>query len=452
MQEGGYAMTKPNEIKPEAVSETATQAGEPQVKWDWVERSIWTERMLEALEKGVKGGVWFSLIDKVYRPATLYAAWITVKRNKGSAGSDHQSIDAFERNVATEVTRLAEELRTGTYQPRPIRRVYIDKPGSKDKRPLGIPCVRDRVVQAALRMVIEPIFEREFVAHSYGFRPGRGSKDALREVERLIKAGYAHVVDADLKAYFDSIPHDLLLAEIGRYIADGRVLALIEAFLKQDILEDLTLWTPERGSPQGAVISPLLANLYLHSVDVAMAAAGFEMIRYADDLVVMCRTEQSAHQALALVQGLAGARGLTLHPEKTRLVDVSVPGKGFDFLGYHFVNGTRWPRKKSLKKFKDTIRSKTGRSNGTSLTVIIADINRTLRGWFEYFKHSNKWTFPSIDGWVRRRLRSILRRRIGLKGISRGLDHQRWTNRFFRDHGLFSLVDAHRALLQSSRG
>lgn len=444
-------MTKPDENKPAIVPQRATQAGEAQAKWDWVEHSIWTERMLEALEKGVKGGVWFSLIDKVYRPETLYAAWIKVKRNKGKPGTDHQSIDTFERNLVAEITRLAEELRTGTYQPRPIRRAYIKKLGSKDKRPLGIPCVRDRVVQAALRMVIEPIFEREFVAHSYGFRPGRGSKDALREVDRLMQEGYTHVVDADLKAYFDSIPHDPLLAEICRYIADGRVLALIESFLKQDILEGLTLWTPEKGSPQGAVISPLLANLYLHSVDVAMAAAGFEMIRYADDLVVMCRTEESAHKALALVQDLATARGLTLHPEKTRLVDVCIPGAGFEFLGYHFVNGTRWPRKKSLKKFKDAVRSKTGRSNGNSLAMIIGNVNGTLRGWFEYFKHSNKWTFPSIDGWVRRRLRGILRKRIGLKGISRGLDHRRWPNRFFRDHGLFSLVDAHAALLQSSR-
>jgi RNA-directed DNA polymerase len=300
-------------------------------------------------------------------------------------------------------------------------------------------------------MVIEPVFEREFAAHSYGFRPGRGSKDALRELDRLLRAGYTHVVDADLKAYFDSIPHHLLLAEISRYIADGRVLSLIEAFLKQDVLEDLTLWTPERGSLQGAVIGPLLADLYLHSVDAAMAAAGFEMIRYADDLVVMCRTERSANEALALVQNLAAALGLALHPVKTRLVDVSTPGEGFDFLGYRFVNGTRRPRHKSLNKLKDAVRSRTGRSNGHSMGVIIADLNGALRGWFEYFKHSNRWTFPPIDGWVRRRLRSILRQRMGLKGISRGLDHRRWPDRFFRDNGLFSLVEANAALLQSSR-
>jgi RNA-directed DNA polymerase len=306
------------------------------------------------------------------------------------------------------------------------------------------------VAQAALRLVIEPIFERDFVPHSYGFRPERGCKDALREVDRLLKAGYTHVVDADFKAYFDSIPHKPLLTDIGQYIADGRVMELLEAFLKQDILEGLDLWTPEQGSPQGAVISPLLANLYLHPVDVAMAKAGFEMIRYADDLVVLCRSEAEAHKALDHLRQLATERGLSLHSEKTRLVDVSVPGVGFDFLGYHFERGTRWPRKKSLRKVKDAIRTKTKRSNGHSLPVIIEDVNRTLRGWFEYFKHSRKWTFPAMDQWIRRRLRSILRGRKGLKGISRGLDHRRWPNEFFREHGLFSLVEAHRTLLQSS--
>jgi RNA-directed DNA polymerase len=172
--------------------------------------------MLEALIKGVKGGVWFSLIDKVFRSKTLYAAWETVKRNGGSAGVDHQKIKDFERNLTREIERLAEELRTGSYRPRAIRRVYIDKPGSKEKRPLGIPCVRDRVVQAAMRLVIEPIFEREFAEHSYGFRPKRGGKDALREVERLLKDGYTQIVDADLKSYFDTIPHGPLLADIGQ--------------------------------------------------------------------------------------------------------------------------------------------------------------------------------------------------------------------------------------------
>ena len=433
------------------VSEETKQTGETRPKeWDWVERSVWTESMLEALEKGVKGGVWFSLIDKVYRPTTLYAGWLTVKARKGKAGSDRQSIKDFERNLEDNLGRLHRELADGSYRPRPIWRVYIDKPGSKDKRPLGIPCVRDRVVQAALRLVLEPILENEFATQSYGFRPGRGCKDALREVDRLLKDGYVHVVDADLKAYFDSIRHDRLMNEIGKYVADGRVLGLLETFLKQDILEGLALWSPEQGTPQGAVISPLLANLYLHSVDVAMTHAGFHMVRYADDFVILCRTQQDAETALAKVHELTAAKGLTLHPEKTRLVDVRVRGVGFDFLGYHFERGTRWPRKKSLTKLKDTIRRKTRRCNGNSLDAIVVDVNVTLRGWFEYFKHSNRRSFPALDGWIRRRLRSILRTWAKGKGISRGYDNIRWPKRFFRDHGYFSLEDAHRALFQSS--
>lgn len=439
-----------SETQPAAVPERTKQAGEAR-SWDWVERSIWTERMLEALVKGVKGGVWFSLIDKVHRPSTLQVAWQAVRRNRGGAGTDHQSIEEFEQELAVNIAKLEEELRTGTYRPRPIKRVYIDKLGSKEKRPLGIPTVRDRVVQAALRDVIEPIFEIGFAPRSYGFRPNRGCKDALREVERLLKSGYTCVVDADLKAYFDSIPHEGLMQEMRRYIADGRVLDLIERFLGQDILGDLSQWTPEKGTPQGAVISPLLANLYLHPVDKEMEVAGFQMIRYADDFVIMCRDEGEAQNALHKVQQLILERGLVLHPVKTRIVDTTLPGQGFDFLGYHFEGGTRWPRKKSLKKLKDTIRSKTGRSNGHSLSAITANVNQTLRGWFEYFKHSHKWTFPSLDGWVRRRLRSILRkRRKGAKGISGKMDHIRWPNKFFQEHGLFSLVDAHMKLLQSS--
>lgn len=450
MQEGGCVMSMSDEITPARVSEVGTkQAGEIQAgKWGWVEHSIWNERMLEALDKGVKGGSWFSLIDKVVRPGTLLAAWAKVKANKGSAGSDHQSIEAFESGFVDNLRQLEKELCGRQYRPRPILRVHIDKPGSKEQRPLGIPTVRDRVVQAALRLVIEPIFEREFAPGSYGFRPGRGCKDALREVEQYLKAGYRYVVDADLKAYFDSIPHERLLAEVRTRIADGRVLELIEMFVKQQVLEDLKLWTPERGTPQGAVISPLLANLYLHSVDMAMAKAGYVMVRYADDFVILCQTQEEAEQALIVVESLVTEKGLILHPEKTRLVDATIAGVGFDFLGYHFESGTRWPRKKSLKKFKDNIRKKTGRSNGNSLVTVIRELNLTLRGWFEYFKHSNWRTFKPLDGWIRRRLRSILRKREKRKGMSRGWDNMYWTNKFFLNHGLLSLAAAHEDLLQ----
>lgn len=446
-----------NEATPVPVCNKTKQTGDtrPQ-KWKWVERSIWTDRMLEALDQGVKGGVWFSLIDKVIRVKTLRAAWPQVKANRGSAGTDRQSIKDFESRLDENLEKLHAELQSGTYRPRPIKRVWIDKPGSKEKRPLGIPCVRDRVVQNALRLVLEPILEREFHLGSYGFRPELGCKDALRRVDELLKEGYLWVVDADIKSYFDSILHDRLLQEMAKYLADSRVLRLLEQFLHQDILDGLKSWSPREGTPQGAVISPLLANLYLHPVDVSMAETGFIMVRYADDLVVLSRSPEGAEAALAWLEKVLAERGLTLHPQKTRIASLTEPGDGFDFLGYHFERGrrslrlTRWPRRKSLERFKDAIRQKTGRSNGHCLKSIVAAVNQTVRGWFEYFKHSHKTTFSPLDKWVRRRLRSILRRRSRRKGISGGFDHIRWPNKYFQELGLFSLVTAHRTLLQSS--
>jgi RNA-directed DNA polymerase len=406
--------------------------------------------MLAALENGVKGGVWFSLVDKVYAMRNFRRAFERVKANRGAAGVDHVTVAMFERKLEANLEKLPRQLREGTYRPQAVRRKWIDKTGSPEKRPLGIPTVRDRVVQTALKQVIEPIFERDFAQHSYGFRPRRGCKNALRRVDRLLKAGYTHVVDADIKSYFDNIPHEALMERVRVKIADGKVLALIELFLKQDILEDLEGWTPEEGTPQGAVISPLLANLYLDSLDHEMAEAGYEMIRYADDFVILCRTAQEAQEALTRVQTWMQAAGLQLHPEKTRIVDASQPG-GFDFLGYHFERGYRWPRKKSLKKVIDTLRAKTKRTNGQSLSCIIADVNRTLRGWFEYFQHSHPNTFGSLDRWVRMRLRSILRKRRGGRGRGRGADHQRWPNAYFVEHGLFSLAAARVQAVQSSR-
>jgi RNA-directed DNA polymerase len=405
--------------------------------------------MLGALEQGVKGGVWYSLIDKVIRPATLNAAWTRVKANRGSGGVDGQSIQDFEAQAESELNRLHRELRTETYRPQAIKRRWIDKPGSQEKRPLGIPAVRDRVVQSAIRLVIEPIFEREFIDHSYGFRPGRGCKDALRRVATLLTQGYRWVVDADLKGYFDSIPHDRLMGDVRQRIADRRVLGLLEGFLKQQVMDDMKLWTPEDGTPQGGVISPLLSNLYLHPVDVAVAASGHEMVRYADDFVILCRTQEEAEHALALVRNLTGERGLTLHPVKTRIVDATKPGEGFDFLGYHFEAGHRWPRAKSLKKLKETLRPLTKRANGNSMPCIVTSVNRVLKGWFEYFKHSYHTTFPSIDGWIRRRLRSILRKRSHRRGISPLTDNRRWPNAFFRDCGLLSLTDTHKVYARS---
>jgi RNA-directed DNA polymerase len=379
----------------------------------------------------------------------LTASFTRVQANGGAAGVDHVSVERFEEHLAKNLEGLSRALRAGSYCPQAVRRVYIPKPDGT-QRPLGIPTVRDRVVQAALRNVLEPIFERDFAAHSYGFRPGRGCRDALRRVDQLLKEGYRYVVDADLKSYFDTIPHDKLLALIRRKVADGRVLKLLEAFLHQGVLDGLEEWTPEEGTPQGAVISPLLANIYLDPLDHHMAEAGFAMVRYADDFVILCRSPQEAHRALQMVQAWTEANGLTLHPTKTRIVNVHEDG--FDFLGYHFQGDKHWPRKKSLDKVRDSLRAKTPRTSGKSLLCIITDVSRTLRGWFGYFKHSSWRSLDTLDKWVRMRLRSILRKRLGLRGRGRGCDHQRWPNAFFAEHGLFSLVAAHRLACQSPSG
>ena len=407
--------------------------------------------MLTALETGEKGGKWFSLMDKVYSPKNLGASLERVRRNKGSAGVDHETVMQFDGRREENLGRLHTLLKTDRYRPQDIKRTWIPKPGSRERRPLGIPTVRDRVAQTALRNVLEPIFEQCFAEHSYGFRPGRGCKDALARVETLIKEGYVYVVDADLEGYFDSIPHERLMERVKQEISDGRVLALIAAYLNQDILEDMARWTPESGTPQGAVISPLLSNIYLNPLDHRMAGFGIEMVRYADDFVLLCRTRNDAECALQRVQEWTDENGLTLHPDKTHIVDVRERG-GFDFLGYHFERGMKWPRKKSMKKLRDAIRVKTKRANGHSMQCIIAQLNPILRGWYNYFKHSHWNVFPSVDGWVRMRLRSILRKRQHKKGRAKGSDHQRWSNAYFAELGLFCLKDAHaKACLSSKR-
>lgn len=439
------------EGQPTSVPDAAKQVGEARGRWPWAEPSVWTERMLTTLEKGVKGGKWFSLIDKVYSEKNLRSAFARVKANKGSAGADRQTIEMFEANLETNIQHLSHALKDGTYRPQAIRRVWIPKPGKKEKRPLGIPTVRDRVAQAALRHVLEPIFERDFAEHSYGFRPKRGCKDALRRVDALVKEGYTWVVDADLKGYFDTIPHGQLMDRVQAKVTDGRVLRLIEMYLKQDVMETAKRWTPQRGSPQGAVISPLLSNIYLDGLDHVMAESGVEMVRYADDFVLLCRSEEDAQRALDQVKRWTAPAGLTLHPDKTHIVDATQCG-GFDFLGYHFERGLHWPCRKSLGKLRDTIRAKTRRCNGHSLTTIIEDVNQTTKGWYEYFKHSHKTTFEPVDGWIRMRLRSILRRRCHGRGRGRGRDHQRWPNAFFAKRGLFSFVTAYATASQPPLG
>jgi RNA-directed DNA polymerase len=437
------------EVPPPPVPATAKQDGDVLLRWSWTERAVWTERMLTALEQGVKGGCWFSLIDKVHTEENLIAAYLRVARNQGAAGVDHVTVQDFGSRSCDELRKLSQQLRDGAYRPQAVRRVQIPKPGTNETRPLGIPTVRDRVVQAAVANVIQPIFEKEFAAHSYGFRPGRGCKDALRRVEQLLKAGYVYVVDADLKSYFDTIPHDRLMARVEERVSDGRVLALTKSFLKAGILDGLHEWTPEAGAPQGAVLSPLLSNIYLNPLDHLVAEAGFEMVRYADDFVILCRTAEEAQRAWELVCQWTSENGLVLHPTKTKIVDERT--EGFEFLGYRFVKHRRFPRRKSLDKFKAAIRSKTKRTSGDSLSSIVAHVNRSLRGWFAYFQHGHRSVFRELDGWIRMRLRSTLRKRAGRRGRGTGMDHHRWPNAYFVEQGLFSMETAQASAVQSSR-
>jgi RNA-directed DNA polymerase len=420
--------------------ETAAQRD----RWSWVEPGIWTERMIAALETGVKGGRWFSLMDKVYAERTLRAAWERVKRNRGAAGVDRQSTAAFAAHAERYLGELGAALRTGRYRPQPVKRVWIDQPGSREQRPLGIPTVKDRIVQTALLLVLEPIFAAGFGAQSYGFRPGRGCKDALRRVETLLGEGAVWVVDADIQHYFDTIPHDGLMREVSEQIADGGVLDLIRGYLRQGVLEGLGRWEPTAGSPQGAVVSPLLANIYLNPLDHHMEQGAREMVRYADDVVILCRSRAEAEAAREALQNWLTERGLQLHPEKTRIVDAREPG-GFDFLGYHFERGMHWPRRESEQRLRRAIKGRTRRSSGESMATIIATITPIIRGWYGYYRHGHWTTYRPLDSYVRSRLRSILRKRAGKRGRARRPDHQTWPNAYFDAHGLFTMTAARRA-------
>jgi RNA-directed DNA polymerase len=441
---------KQSESKAPEVPEVATQGAEARRRdWTWVEASVWNERMLAALENGVKGGKWFSLIDKVYRAETLKKAWQKVAANGGAAGVDGQSVKRFAARAEMYLKELSIALERGTYRAMAVRRVEIAKGGGK-QRPLGIPVVKDRIVQTALKFVLEPIFEREFLGMSYGFRPGRGCKEALREVEGSLKEGYTFVVDADLRSYFDTIPHARLVERVKEHVSDGRVVELIEAFLQQDIIKDMERWTPTGGTPQGAVVSPLLANIYLHALDCQMKQKGYRMVRYADDFVVLCRSAEEAQAALAEVKAWVEANGLSLNAEKTHVGDCRQEGQGFEFLGYRFEAGRRWVRRKSLKAIRERIRMRSKRTRGDSLARIIADLNPTLRGWFNYFKHAHPMTFSGMDGFVRRRLRAILRKQEKRPGMGRCRDdHERWPNKFFATRGLFTMVTARELASQS---
>jgi RNA-directed DNA polymerase len=398
--------------------------------------------MLKSLaEAGAEERRWHALFDKVTKPIAMEAAFDKVLTNKGAAGVDRVCVKQYEKKRCHHNAHLIRSLKDGTYQAAKLRRLDIPKPGSKETRPLGIPTVRDRTLQTALVNVLEPIFDIGFSERSYGFRRGRGCKDALREVMKQLKQGRYFVVDADIKGFFNTISHEKLMKLVSRKIADGKVLGLIRQFLEGGVLEELADNETPQGTPQGGVISPLLANIYLDPLDHILESAGFESVRYADDFVILCKTKEEAENALGLVKEWMQEAELTLHPEKTRISNLHEIRQNFDFLGYRFqrckTKIQKWPRPKSMKKLKESIRAKTRKCNGHSMEC----------------KHSNAGTFAEVDGFVRRRLRSILRKRSKRRGTSkRGADHVRWPNKFFRKMGYQSLTDAHRANIQSPRG
>ena len=367
-----------------------------------------------------------ALFDKVYREDVLWQSWRQVRRNHGGPGIDEETIEYIEEEIGVEtfLQDLRDELKAQTYRPQPVKRVWIDKSGTKEKRPLGIPRIRDRVAQTAVRLVLEPIFETNFLDCSYGFRPGRKAHDAMKVIDRSITFdGYREVVDADLKSYFDAIPHDRLLELVQRRISDRRVLALIKSWLKSGVMEEGKVRRSTTGTPQGGCISPLLSNVYLHAFDKMWqlwGMKGTKLVRFADDFVILCR--HGGHMALRQVREYLGRLGLTLNDEKTSVVSAK---RGFDFLGMTFrdqrtsrhatrlkYNCYRWPRRKAVSSLKERIHSTIGRRFSLSLQEVIREINPILRGWHNYFKVGNSEPhFRRLDRFVLNRLRIFMKRK-----------------------------------------
>lgn len=409
---------------------------------------MWTEAMKAAIGQLRQAGrKWYSLYDKVIATANVVSAWdrinrrITGKKRHQGAGVDGITVAKFADRAEDSLRKLGEQLSTGRYSPSPVRRHYIPKgPGSSKLRPLGLPTVRDRVVQEACRSVIEPIFEAEFLESSHGFRPGRSVDSACAQVEQYLSEGKTWVVDVDIEKCYDSIPHELLIDRVARRVADGKVLDLIRSFLRSGVMEEMNVRHETTGTPQGGIISPLLANIFLHDLDVALEACGVAWVRYADDVVALCQGREEAERVLEQMRRVLDGLGLKLSPDKTRIVPLD---EGFDYLGWHYQGRQRWPRQKSVDKLRYRLRAMTRRSRPGSLQSICAELAPVQRGWFNFFRDGNCYrTCRELDGWLRRRLRSLLRRRTKRRGMSpRGRDHHRWPNSYFAQHGLFSLLD-----------
>ena len=373
-----------------------------------------------------------SLIDKVYRYDNLYTAWRKVRANKGAHGIDRMTIKAYEADAETHLRELQRKLMQGRYQPLPVKRVYIPKASDPTQlRPLGIPTVTDRVCQQAVYQILSPIFDPEFSERSYGFRPHRSAQQAIATLIGDAKAGFRHVVDADIASFFDRLDYDVMMSRVRQKIADGRVLDLIEAFLKAGVCEGNTVSIPLEGSPQGGVISPLLANIVLDSLDKALETNGWRHVRYADDFVILTRSADEAAQALADAKEVLENLKLSLHETKTRLTEFK---HGFDFLGMHFRRNSVQPRQQSLNRFKDKVRKLTRRQQGRNVDAVLDDLNPVIRGWARYFGSGDcTGCFRQLDRWIRMRIRNFRMQRRNRN------DNWRLTNEVLAAWGLLSL-------------